>query len=84
MVVGLSTTVEDLNALTIKTLKQHLAAHKLPTTGIIGTNNCIADAISRFQMDRFRSLAPHANPHADPILALPIPSSANCETTVST
>ena len=33
MVVGLSTTVEDLNALTIKTLKQHLAARKLPTTG---------------------------------------------------
>ena len=33
MVVGLSTTVEDLNALTIKTLKQHLAARKIPTTG---------------------------------------------------
>ena len=32
MVVGLSTTVEDLNALTIKILKQHLAARKLPTT----------------------------------------------------
>ena len=53
-------------------------------THIIGTNNCIADAISHFQMDRFRSLAPHANPHADLILALPTPSSANCETTVST
>ena len=25
--------MEDLNALTIKTLKQHLAARKLPTTG---------------------------------------------------
>ena len=33
MVVGLSTTVEDLNALTIKMLKQHLAARKLPSTG---------------------------------------------------
>ena len=53
-------------------------------THIIGTNNCIADAISRFQMDRFRSLAPHANPHADPILALPTPSSANCKIAVST
>ena len=31
MAVGLSTTVEDLNALTIKMLKQHLAARKLPT-----------------------------------------------------
>ena len=54
-------------------------------TYIIGTNNCIADAISCFQMDRFRSLvAPHANPHADPILPLLNPSSANCEITVST
>ena len=33
VVVGLPTTVEDLNALTIKTLKQHLAARKLPTSG---------------------------------------------------
>ena len=32
MVVGLSTTVENLNTLTIKTLKQHLASRKLPTT----------------------------------------------------
>ena len=31
MVVGLSTTMEDLNALTIKTLKRHLAARKLRT-----------------------------------------------------
>ena len=31
-------------------------------THITGTNNCIADAISRFQMDRFRSLAPQAKP----------------------
>ena len=34
MEVGLSTTVEDSNALTIKTLKQHLAAHKLPTSSV--------------------------------------------------
>ena len=53
-------------------------------THIIGTNSCIADAISRFQIDRFRSLAPHANPHADPILALLTPSSANCKIAVST
>ena len=53
-------------------------------THIIGTNNCKADAISRFQMDRFRSLAPHANPHADPILALPTPPLTNCEIAVST
>ena len=33
MVVGLITNVEDLNAYTIKTLKQHLAARKLSTTG---------------------------------------------------
>ena len=33
MVFGLSTTMEDLNALTVKALKQHLAARKLPTIG---------------------------------------------------
>ena len=45
-------------------------------THITGTNNCIADAISHFQMDRFRSLAPQANLNPDPILALQTPSSA--------
>ena len=53
-------------------------------THIIGNNNCIADAISRFQMNHFRSLAPHANPYADLILALTTPPSANCEIAVST
>ena len=52
-------------------------------THTIGTNNCIADAISRFQMNRFRSLAPHASSHTDPILDLLTPSSANCEVAVS-
>ena len=50
-------------------------------THITGTNNCIADAISRFQMDRFRSLAP---PNPDPILALQTPSSASYEIAAST
>ena len=53
-------------------------------THITGTNNCIADAISRFQMDRFRSLAPQANPNPDPILALQTPSSASYEIAAST
>ena len=37
-----------------------------------GVCNNIADSLSRFQMDRFRKLAPHANPTADDILAWPI------------
>ena len=53
-------------------------------THIIGTNNCIADAISRFQMDPFRSLAPQANPNPDPILALKTPSSASYKIATST
>ena len=53
-------------------------------THIMGTNNNIADAISRFQMDRFRSLAPTANPHPDPILALPTLSSASYEIAANT
>ena len=36
-------------------------------THIAGMHNLIADAISRFQMQRFRSLAPGANPLPDPI-----------------
>jgi len=33
-----------------------------------GSNNCISDALSRLQMDKFRSLAPHAEqfPHKCP------------------
>ena len=54
-------------------------------THITGTDNCIADAISCFQMDRFRSLTPYGNPHADwTILALPTPSLANYENAAST
>ena len=53
-------------------------------THITGTDNCIANAISRFQMDRFRSRAPHANLQADTILALPTPSSVSYETAAST
>ena len=43
----------------------------------------IADAISRFQMERFRSLAPAANLQPDPIRALPTLTSANCGTNAS-
>ena len=53
-------------------------------THITGTDNCIANAISRFQMDCFRSQAPYANPHVDTILALPTPSSTNYENVAST
>ena len=52
-------------------------------THIAGINNNIADAISRFQMERFRTLAPAANLQPDPIRALPTLTSANCETNAS-
>ena len=38
---------------------------------IPGVNNVIADALSRFQQDRFRKLAPNANLHPDNIPAWP-------------
>ena len=53
-------------------------------THITGTNNGIADAISHFQMDCFRSLAPQANLQADHILALTTLSSADYENAAST
>ena len=46
-------------------------------THITGTDNCIADFPNG-------SLAPYANPHADAILALAIPSSANYKNAAST
>ena len=46
-------------------------------THISSANNAIADAISRFQMQYFRSLAPDANMQPDLIHALPTLSSAN-------
>ena len=52
-------------------------------THIAGINNNIADAISRFQMERFSSLAPAANLQSDPIRALPTLTSANCGTNAS-
>jgi len=38
---------------------------------IPGVDNVIADALSRFQQDRFRRLAPKANLHPDNIPAWP-------------
>ena len=46
-------------------------------THIAGANNVITDAISWFQMQRFRSLAPDASPQPDHICVLSILSSAN-------
>ena len=34
---------------------------------IAGKNNEIADSLSRFQLNRFRSLAPHADPRPFPV-----------------
>ena len=41
---------------------------------IDGANNVIADCLSRFKQDRFKQLAPLANPAADKIPAWPIQS----------
>ena len=43
-------------------------------THIRGTDNCIADSLSRFQPHRFQVLAPGAQLTPDPIRARPTPS----------
>ena len=53
-------------------------------THMAGINNNIADAISRFQMERFRSLAPAANPNLcqlqDQCQSLGVAPSTRCGT----
>ena len=52
------------------------AAHhhiNVVVTHISGINNSIADSLSRFQMDRFRSLAPTSQQNPDHIPAWPTP-----------
>ena len=51
---------------------------------IAGVNNVIADCLSRFQQDRFRQLAPLANPIPDTIPVWPIQSfiDASCSVTI--
>ena len=67
MVVGLSTTVEDLNALTIKTLKQHLAARKLPTTGAKAILvHCLYNAIHGESSQTTQTENPTATPRGNP------------------
>ena len=52
-------------------------------THIAGVDNVIADAISRFQMQRFKLLAPKASPLPDHIRVFPTLSSANYETSAN-
>ena len=51
---------------------------------IAGVNNVIADCLSRFQQDRFRQLAPLANPIPDTIPVWPIQSfiDASCSAAI--
>ena len=51
---------------------------------IDGTNNVIADCLSCFKQDRFKQLAPLANPAADNIPAWPIQSfiEASCSAAI--
>ena len=52
--------------LTLCTLQQNFYFRAVHVPGI---NNNIADSLSRFQMERFHQLAPHANATPDPIPA---------------
>ena len=51
---------------------------------IDGANNAIADSLSRFQQDRFKQLAPPANPTPDNIPAWPTQSfiEASCSAAI--
>ena len=81
---GLLTHCKEIMAL-IRLLYVCAARHNIHImiTHIAGINNNIADAISRFQMEHFRTLAPAVNLQPDPICALPTLTSANCETNAS-
>ena len=60
-----SPRVMDLiRAITLETLKYNFT---FTATHIPGLDNSIADSLSRFQMDRFRTLAPSASPTASTI-----------------
>ena len=60
-----SPRVMDLiRAITLLTLQYNFA---FTATHIPGLDNSIADSLSRFQMDRFRTLAPSASPTASTI-----------------
>ena len=53
-----------IRAITLQTLQYNFT---FTATHIPGLDNSIADSLSRFQMDRFRSLAPSASPTASAI-----------------
>ena len=57
-----SPRVMDLvRAITLQTLRYHFT---FTATHIPGLDNSIADSLSRFQLDRLRTLAPTASPSA--------------------
>ena len=53
-----------VRAITLQRLKHNFT---FTATHIPGLDNSIADSLSRFQMDRFRTLAPSASPTASTI-----------------
>ena len=61
---GVVEVMDLVRGLTLCTLRHNFyfrAVH------VLGSNNNIADSLSRFQMERFYQLAPHANTTPDPI-----------------
>ena len=51
----------------LRSLSLSAACRSLTASHRAGRDNCIADALSRFDFQRFHHLAPHAAPAATPI-----------------
>ena len=72
-VINKQTSKEPLVMILVRRLVLHCLKHNVFITAshIPGTINSTADALSRFQMERFKILAPHARSWATPIPQLP-------------
>ena len=62
--LGTPRVMDLIGAITLQTLQFIFA---FTATHIPGLDNSIADSLSRFQMDRFRTMAPSASPTASAI-----------------
>ena len=63
-----SGTSKDPNMMVLlRSLSLSAACRSLTASHRAGRDNCIADALSRFDFQRFHHLAPHAAPAATPI-----------------
>ena len=70
-------STRDTETMALVRLLYFCAAHydiNVVISHIYGVDNCIADLLSRFQVHRFRVLAPNTQPFPDPIHAWPTTS----------